>query len=145
MWLPSHSFTETLRQDTVLGTSLKPRETRCGLFPLALGLPVSLSGTICSEIISGVMPRRFLYVLKPEWDYMPGVRLYARSEAIHPEWGYTPGVRLQMSRRLPLLSEAELIWILQQKKFLENSSNASWESGSWSPSMLTMPSSPLNL
>lgn len=84
------------RQDTVLGTSLKPRETKCGLFLLALCLPGSLSGTMCSEIISGVMPRRFLYVLKPEWDYMPRVRL-------------------QMSRSLSLLSEAELIWILQQK------------------------------
>lgn len=84
------------RQDTVLGTSLKPRETRCGLFLLALCLPGSLSGTMCSEIISGVMPRRFLYVLKPEWDCMPRVRL-------------------QMSRSLSLLSEAELIWILQQK------------------------------
>lgn len=97
------------RQDTVLGTSLKPRETRCGLFLLALCLPGSLSGTMCSEIISGVMPRRFLYVLKPEWDCMPRVRL-------------------QMSRSLSLLSEAELM-DPPAKKFLESSSNGSWESG----------------
>ena len=79
--------------------------------------------------------------LKSSLGWCPGdfSMSWNQSETICPEWGSRwVEVCLYFLKQNSYGSSSK-------KKFLENSSNASWESGSWCPSMLTMPSSPWNL